>query len=215
MRGDPLYYLATAIALGLGIMSIIYHEVAHAYAAFALGDPTAAKQGRLSANPLLHIDPMFTIAMPLLTYLSAGVIFGGPKPVPINPFLFKNPRKGMMVTGMAGPAVNVLVMLTCTAILRTLRPFEHVVSPYIIYVFWRLGLWNMILVVFNMIPIPPLDGSRLVLYLLPRELAYKYDRLERYGMFIVVIVVMSGVLHPLFIRAAMLFAYMSGYNLWN
>ncbi|MHC4502262.1 MAG: site-2 protease family protein, partial [Planctomycetota bacterium] len=104
-----IYYLAIAVALGLVIYSIILHEIAHAYAANLMGDPTAAMLGRLTLNPIKHIDPFSTILVPMMTYIYMGFIFGGAKPVPINPYNFRNRAKGMMLSGIAGPAVNLVI----------------------------------------------------------------------------------------------------------
>lgn len=199
--------LAKVVSLALGIISIAMHEAAHAYAAFRLGDPTAAMHGRVSLNPARHIDPIWTILMPIITFFGSGgkFIFGGAKPVPINPFNFRNPRKGMMLSGLAGPAVNLLIAVTCAVLLRL-----PVLSEPMQYVLARVGLWNMALLVFNMVPVPPLDGSRLVAWLLPRELASKYMRLEQFGMLLVVMVLVSRVLDPVFLWALRGFVTLAG-----
>ncbi len=106
--GSILYYLQVATATALVVYSIILHEIAHGLAAFLLGDPTAKLRGRLTMNPVKHIDPFMTIAMPLILLLASGgrFLFGGAKPVPVNPLLFRDRRKGMMLTAVAGPATN-------------------------------------------------------------------------------------------------------------
>jgi len=199
--------LAKIVALALGIASIAMHEAAHAFAAFRLGDPTAAMQGRVSLNPLRHIDPLWTVVLPLVTYFGSrgAFIFGGAKPVPINAFNFENPRKGMMLSGLAGPAVNLLIALTCGALLRL--PF---LAEPVQYVLARVGLWNLVLLVFNMVPVPPLDGSRLVAWLLPRELAYRYMRLEQFGILLVVVLMMTDILDPAFSAALRAFVAVAG-----
>jgi Zn-dependent protease len=151
-----------AAALALGIYSLVLHEVAHALAASYLGDPTARLRGRLTLNPLKHIDPFHTLVMPLITYFVAGIIFGGAKPVPVNPYLFRNRRKGMMLTAIAGPAMNLLILLTCVAVVRacSLLVGTGGTVPGLIFgllrlIFLTAGFWNLLLMIFKMTPVPP------------------------------------------------------------
>jgi len=199
--------LVTLLALAGIIYSIVLHEVAHGYVAFRLGDPTAAMLGRLTLNPVSHIDPFRTIALPLILYFATNgaFVFGGAKPVPVNPYNFRSRHKGMMLTGIAGPAANLLIMLTCVAILR----FPYL-SNTLVRLFFKIGLWNMLLMVFNMVPIPPLDGSRVLSYFLPRELAMQYEKLEQFGLLIVMLVVFSRVLDPVFLFAFERFVLLAG-----
>jgi len=182
-------YVQKGVIIALVIYSIILHEIAHAYAAFRLGDPTAAARGRLTLNPIKHIDPFFTIIMPLLFYFSTKGMFvlGSAKPVPINPFNFRNPRKGMMISGIAGPSVNLAIAILCALLVRLLVLVPWISSRFLL-IFAYVGMMNMLLLVFNMLPIPPLDGSRVLSYFLPRDLQEKYDRLEQFGLFLVLIV---------------------------
>ncbi len=179
-------YVATGVVIALVIYSIILHEIAHAYAAFRLGDPTAAMQGRLTLNPIKHIDPFGTILFPLMTYYAFGIIFGSAKPVPINPYNFRNPRKGMMVSGLAGPLVNLAIALLCAGLIRLLVLLPWVSTRFLL-IFASVGMMNMLLLVFNMLPVPPLDGSRVLSYFLPRHLQDSYDRLERFGLVLVLV----------------------------
>lgn len=204
------HYLAVAVAIGLVIYSIILHEIAHAYAAFRLGDPTAAMRGRLTLNPLKHIDPFNTILLPMMTYYFAGFIFGGARPVPINPYNFRNMRKGMMISGLAGPVVNLGLVLIFAGMHRLLRLTGGVVSPLITDVLFLAGLWNMILMAFNLIPVPPLDGSRVVSYFLPPELRRSYDSLEQFGLLIVILLIFTGVTRAVLWRAIVVYAYVAG-----
>jgi Zn-dependent protease len=152
--------------------------------ALKLGDPTARNAGRLTLNPLVHIDPIGTIIFPLaLVLFRSPVIFAWAKPVPVNPLNFRNPRRDMLWVGLAGPGSNILIAIIATVLLKVSAIFMGMGGPLgqllmvIIFI-------NLLLAVFNLIPIPPLDGSRVLTGLLPRELAYSYARLERFGILI-------------------------------
>jgi len=168
------------------IPAIIIHEYCHGKVAELLGDKTARFAGRLTLNPIPHIDPFGTIILPLLMVISGSpIVFGWAKPVPINPYNFKDPRKGMMYTGMAGPASNLVMAAIAGLIVRAgLFAYIPIVETFLVY----FSLINILLGVFNLIPIPPLDGSRILSGLLPPELAREYDKIERYGMIILIII---------------------------
>ena len=171
------------------LFSLIIHEVAHGYTAYKLGDLTAKNLGRLSLNPIMHIDVFGTILLPLLCivtsygFLGYPVVFGYAKPVPINPYNFKNPRKDMMWVGLSGPAAN-LAAAVCLSIIIKVLP-----EPLIIY-FTIGALINIVFAVINLIPIPPLDGSRILFRMLPRRLAYEYSKMEPFGFMIIVFLVL-------------------------
>ena len=159
------------------LFSLTFHEFAHAWIALKLGDPTAAAAGRVSLNPLRHLDPIGTIAIFLFG-------FGWAKPVPINPYYLKSQARDFAVTAIAGPTANVIAGLAFGLIFRLLS-LAHVGG--FLLVLADLGVYiNLALAAFNLIPIPPLDGSRVVYYLLPRNLAAEYIRLEPFGMWIVI-----------------------------
>lgn len=171
--------------------AIVLHEYAHGWTADKLGDPTARMAGRLTLNPVKHIDPIGSILIPgiLLTLSMLGhgnVLFGWAKPVPVNFMRLHNPKQDMMLVGMAGPAMNVALALVCSFLLR-LGP-----APASVYYLELAIFINLLLAIFNMIPIPPLDGSRLVMGLLPRRMAVAYSRLEPYGILIVFIFLYFG-----------------------
>ena len=171
--------------------SIILHEVSHGYAAYLLGDPTAKRMGRLTLNPVKHVDPFGTIIMPAAMLLLSGgsFAFGYAKPVPFDPRYFKNERKGMLITGIAGPASNILIALVCGIILRITLAFASASSAFLTVVVGLLYyavIINLILALFNLIPIPPLDGSRVVQRFLPRKARDAYHQLEPYGFVIVI-----------------------------
>lgn len=158
------------------ILSIVLHEMAHGYAANWLGDPTARLQGRLSANPLVHIDPIGSIIVPgLLFFSGAGILFGWAKPVPYNPYNLSDQRYGEAKVAAAGPAVNLAIALLFGILIQLSSelglPGSFVdIASYIVYI-------NILLALFNMIPIPPLDGSKILLALLPFGAAQKYREL--------------------------------------
>ena len=164
------------------VLSIILHEVAHGYAAYRLGDPTARNARRLTLNPLAHIDPFGSIILPLFLVITGSpVLLGWAKPVPFNPGYFRDPKKGIMLVGAAGPATNLLLAAIAAALIR-LMPF----LPYgVLFFLLSLCIVNVVLALFNMIPIPPLDGSRVVTGFLPSHLVRQYLSIERYGFLIV------------------------------
>ena len=167
------------VSLAIFFSAVVIHEFAHAFAAYHLGDTTAQRMGRLTLNPLAHIDPFGTILLPImLITLHSPVLFGWAKPVPINFSSLKNPKRDMIWVGFAGPAANFLLAFTATLFLKigSYDPGTLVASVvgYLITI-------NIVLAVFNLIPIPPLDGSRVLMGLLPTPLAIAVSRLEPYG----------------------------------
>jgi Zn-dependent protease len=177
------------------VFAITLHETAHGYAALALGDTTARDQGRLSLNPLKHIDRMGTIILPglllitqLLTIHRVVFMFGWAKPVPVSAWKFSNPRRGMAVVALAGPAMNFfLAWLTALAI-RELADAD--IGASLTTLFFDFMAVNLVLGLFNLLPIPPLDGGRVVAGLLPEHLARSWARLERYGLLIVLLFIL-------------------------
>ncbi len=165
--------------------SIIIHEVSHGYVAYILGDPTAKYAGRLTLNPAVHIDVIGTIILPLFLIISnSPILFGWAKPVPINPYNFKNPRKDLMWVGLSGPASNLAIALILSFIIKILPHSNFTL------ILASGAIINIVLAVINLIPIPPLDGSRIITGLLPRELAYKYMRLEPFGFIIAILFIL-------------------------
>lgn len=170
------------------------HEYAHGWVAYKLGDPTAKYAGRLTLNPLAHIDPMMSIFLPLfLLWITRGTFaFAAAKPVPVNFNNLRNPKQDMIWVGLAGPGSNFLSAIILSILLKI--PFLGLLSPL-----FQIGIFvNMILGVFNLIPIPPLDGSRVLMGLLPRELAYSYARLEPYGFLILMGLIFMGLIRIIF-----------------
>lgn len=181
------------------LLGVICHEVAHGYAALSQGDPTAKNAGRLNFNPIKHLDPIGT-AVFVFTSLVGGFVIGWAKPVPVNPLNFRNPRKGMILVSLAGPTTNLILAFVFGGLTKILYiVFESSQSDlsYLHPLFYMAAagvIINCVLCIFNLIPVPPLDGSKVVLSLLPRELALKYVRIERYGMILLILLLATGVL---------------------
>jgi Zn-dependent protease len=177
-------------------VSIALHEYSHGLVAYKLGDPTPKNFGRLTLNPLAHIDPFGTILLPLILILIPGILpFGYAKPVPINPRYFKNPKRGYMWVGLAGPAANFFLAFILSILLKMV-PFS---------LFSEIMLWgviaNLILAIFNLIPIPPLDGSRVLASILPYHLSYGFLKLQFYGLIAIVFLINLGLFRWLIIPA--------------
>jgi len=181
------------------LFSITFHEYAHGLMAYKLGDNTPKISGRLTINPIKHIDILGTIVMPILLIITTrGLLaFGYAKPVPINPYNFKNPRKDIMWVGLAGPASNFLIALIMSIILRMdlLGGIIEEALQYGVVI-------NLILFIFNLIPIPPLDGSRVVSAFLSYNNAYRYLKLETVGFIIIILLIING-MFEWFLRPAL------------
>jgi Zn-dependent protease len=175
-------------SLAVLMMSVVVHEVSHGTMANYLGDPTARYQGRLTLNPLKHIDPVGSIIFPMLSYLMGGVIFGWAKPVPFNPFNLRNQRWGPALVAFAGPASNILIAAVFSAfirygdVLKFSGSFMQMLSVIVVV--------NLVLAVFNTVPIPPLDGSKVLYAFLPRHLYWLEEYMEAYGWFVLMIFVL-------------------------
>jgi len=163
------------------VFSVIMHEVAHGYAAYRLGDPTAKDAHRLTLNPLAHIDLMGSVLLPLILIITKSpVLLGWAKPVPFNPGYFRDVKKGVMIVGLAGPASNLILAAIAGTIFRIFS-FEGIIGIFLVYT----CIINVVLAIFNLIPIPPLDGSRAVIGFLPSRMVPAYLSLERYGFLII------------------------------
>jgi Zn-dependent protease len=189
-----------SIVLVPALTGIILHEVAHGFVAFRRGDPTAAAMGRLTLNPLPHIDPMGLLVFGL-TSLSGSFAFGWAKPVPVDMRYFRNPLRDMMLVALAGPAMNFLLSLCCAGLMRlqleALPPLQWQESGAYMFILAVLNagvIVNLALGWLNLLPIPPLDGSRVLAYFLPAGLRYGYFRFERFGLVVMLLLLLSGAL---------------------
>jgi Zn-dependent protease len=179
------------------IFSIIIHEIAHGWVAERFGDDTARVMGRLTFNPIPHMDIIGTVVLPIMGLLyPGGFLFGWAKPVPVNPYRLNNPKKDMMWVGLAGPASNVMLALTAAFVMWLLRNYTAFPSWFdtsahtLLFIVLEI---NIVLFIFNLIPVPPLDGSRIVAAILPPALAYRYAQLENYGIILVLILFATGI----------------------
>ena len=183
---DSVLFQASVWVLPV-LVAITFHEAAHGFVAWRLGDDTAYQRGRVSFNPLRHVDPFGTIVLPaLLLLMGAPFLFGWAKPVPVAFHRLRHPRRDMVLVAAAGPGIN-LGQAVAAALLVNLAVLAP--EPLAIWLYWNLGhavLINLILAIFNMLPLPPLDGGRVAVGLLPQALAVPLARLERFGLFIVI-----------------------------
>ena len=171
------------LTLSIFFFAVVIHEYAHGWIAWRRGDSTAKDQGRLTLNPLAHIDPIGTIFLPLILLVThSPVVFGWAKPVPVNFRSMKDPKKDMIWVGLAGPTANILVAILLSFLLK----FFILTGGSMLLAILETGIIiNLVLAIFNILPIPPLDGSRVAMGMLPRELAMQYARLEPYGFIII------------------------------
>jgi Zn-dependent protease len=178
------------------LLALTFHEFAHGYVAYQLGDPTAKNLGRLTLNPLKHLDPIGTIAFFFIK-------FGWAKPVPVNPQYFKDPKRDMLWVALAGPATNFVLAIVSAGLAKGLwffasqLPYSTMAEAILVPLNGMLiaSVWiNLVLCIFNFLPIPPLDGSRILMGLLPNRMAVSYMKFEKYGFIFVLVLAFSGVL---------------------
>jgi Zn-dependent protease len=190
------------------LFAITVHEAAHGYVARHFGDNTAWAQGRVTLNPLKHIDPLGTIVMPLVLYLatSGAFLFGYAKPVPVEFGKLRNPKRDMIWVALAGPGANLLQALLWGVLLYLLRG-TNMTEPFFIRMSQAGVLVNVVMFVFNLFPLPPLDGGRILVGLLPYKQAVLVSRIEPWGFFVVMALVIAGVISNLWMRPLMALTY--------
>ncbi len=188
--------LSIPISIAILLLSVIIHEVAHGLMAEKLGDPTARRMGRITLNPIPHIDLWGSIIIPAFMLITGGFLIGWAKPVPIDPRQFKDPMRDFAVTALAGPVANMAQVLVYAVIYHGALALG---APYLILYIASTGIFlNLLLAMFNLLPIPPLDGSRLVAALLPQDMGWQFLSIGRFGFMILFMLIATGVLRPLF-----------------
>ena len=179
------------------LFAITLHEVGHGWAAMMLGDSTAKDMGRLSINPLKHIDPVGTVVVPLIMFFASGFIFGWAKPVPVNWNQLNNKKRDIALVALSGPGANLLMVafwLLIAKLFITAADQGNSVAHILTLMAWAGIVINSLLMILNLFPLPPLDGSRVVFSLLPESIASRYAKIEPYGLIILVLLLVSGVL---------------------
>jgi len=187
MQWETMFYTASTWVLPV-VIAITLHEAAHGFVAHRLGDDTAYRLGRVSFNPLKHIDPLGTILMPaILLFLRSPVLFGYAKPVPVNFSALHHPRRDMVLVALAGPGTNIALAIVAALLFHIVSYLPSGAAPWIAQNLRNALIINVVLAVFNMLPLPPLDGGRVAVGLLPNFLAVPLARLEPYGMIVLIV----------------------------
>ena len=194
MQIDQLIQTVALAAIPV-LFAITLHEAAHGYVARHFGDMTAYQAGRISLNPMHHIDPFGTVILPLLTLWMGGILFGWAKPVPVNFAMLRNPKKDMLWVAIAGPASNLVMALGWAFFYKigVTFPESYFAEPLLGMAMWGIKI-NVVLMVLNLLPLPPLDGGRVAISMLPQRQAFQLARIEPYGMFILIFLAVTPIL---------------------
>jgi Zn-dependent protease len=211
--------LSTVVSLFALLFAITIHEASHGWSAMKMGDPTAYAAGRVTLNPLAHIDPLGTVILPVILVILGAPAFGWAKPVPVNPYNLRNPRRDNLWISLAGPAANLTAAAAALIVIRVLRLLQPGVTAFLqgfillkqpfprgffpleglALILYYIVLVNIYLAVFNLIPVPPLDGSGILSGLLSDSAAAAYDRIRPYGFVIVMLLVYAGLLNVIIV----------------
>jgi|SRR3989344_5517923 len=203
--------IITIFSLIILLFSVIIHELAHGYVANSLGDPTAKYAGRLTLNPIKHLDPIGSVILPLLLFLSQSpVLVGWAKPVPVNPYNFKDQKWGALKVSIAGPLSNIALALVFGLLIRIIPFSFFAVAPGMLLMFSFIVHINIILAIFNLVPIPPLDGSWILFKFIPYQFEYIKRFLQQYGFFILILLIFVGALQWLSFFTDTLFHIITG-----
>jgi Zn-dependent protease len=186
--------LRTPVTLAILLFSVIIHEVSHGLVAEKLGDPTARRQGRITLNPIPHIDLVGSIILPAMAILLHFPLLGWAKPVPIDIRQFRDPMRDFAITAAAGPVSNLAQVMVYTVIFHVSMSLGW---AFVAFIGWWGIYINLLLAIFNLLPIPPLDGSRLIAAAMPRDMGWQFLSIGRYGFMILMFLIVTGVLRPL------------------
>ncbi len=204
-------FIITIFSLAILLFSVIIHELAHGYVAYSLGDPTAKYQGRLTLNPIKHLDLFGSIILPLLLFFAGSpMLLGWAKPVPVNPYNFTDQKWGALKVSLAGPLTNIALALLFGIIIRFTPLSFFVVVPGLLIIFSFIVHINIILALFNLVPIPPLDGHWVLFKFIPSQYDYVRDFLSQYGIFILLLLLFTGGLQFLGTLAQIFFSAITG-----
>ena len=195
--------LITIISIIVVLISLTFHEAAHALAAFLLGDPTARNRGRMSLNPIVHIDPIGTVFLPLILAISGAGVFGWAKPVPVDLAYVKNPKRDHGLIAAAGPGANLLLAMASAVLARLVIIFQNLLSAELsqfLFTAFLIGIHiNILLMIFNILPLPPLDGAAILEAFLSPEAAFKMNKLHQYGFIILFILIFTNILDSVYL----------------